>query len=364
MPAVPIKMNSSLLLPLESAGSERELVPEFPSDAERDAFLAEIPTETTPAERVLLWNLFRHEWDGQGHVIEIGPFLGGTTRAIASGMLRNTRLSPAARLHTFDRFGDYYSPESLRQMIDPLVQRGTFAADEADRLSATGDFLGIFHAVHRAHPYAGLISAHDSPLPDFPGDVATATTFNRFENDHELGALFVDGCKSWASTVYAMQCLLPRLRTGAPVIFQDFGWYTCFWISSAVYVLRDVLEFQSRADATYVYRLKARLSEQEIARRFALTPAEMGPAFFQRAAEDLRLRSEAGNDLRGELIAQLHHIAALVTLGRKPQAVAVLQELDLHRYAAFFWMIRGCLKSPTYLPGNIPILWKEFPADS
>lgn len=352
-------MNATLSAPSALPAPVREPSPGFSSDAERDAFLAEIPTETTPAERVLLWNLFREEWDGQGHVIEIGPFLGGTTRAIAAGMLANPRLSPTSRLHTYDRFGEYYSPESLRQMIEPLVRRGTFTSDEADRLSASGDFLQVFHAVHGAHPYAELICAHDFPLPDFPADVATAKTFDRFADDREIGALFVDGCKSWASTVYAMKYLLPRLRLGAPVIFQDFGWYTCFWISSAVYALRDVLEFHSRADATYVYRLKARLEPAEIARRLALTPAEMGPRFFQRAAEDLRQRSAASGDLRGELIAQLHHVAALITLGRKPQAAAILQKLEVRRYAAFAGMIRGCLKSPTYLPGNKPILWKE-----
>src|SRR5688500_100370 len=91
------------------------------SDTERNAFLTGIPSETTIAERVYLYRYFQGLWGGQGKVIEIGPFLGGTTRAIAWGMSRNPRLSPDARLHTFDRFGEYYSPAQKRSLIEPMV---------------------------------------------------------------------------------------------------------------------------------------------------------------------------------------------------------------------------------------------------
>jgi hypothetical protein len=323
------------------------------------AFLSEIPTETTPAERLLLWNLFQHDWDGEGQVIEIGPFLGGTTRAIAAGMLRNPRLSTAARLHTFDRFGEYYEPQALRRMVDPVVQRGALPAEEADRLCAAGDFLQIFHAIHRPHSYHRLIQACSAPLPDRPEELGTVHPFARFADDTALGALFVDGCKSWVSTHYAMKFLLPRLRLGAPVVFQDFGWYTCFWISSAVHALRDLLEFQTHVDATYVYRLRERVSEGEIARRFATTPAAMGPVFFKQAADALMNRSRERGDLRGELISILHHVAALLTIGRRPEAATILKSLDVRRYAAFADMMRGCLNSPTYLPGGKPLRWNQ-----
>lgn len=90
-------------------------------------FLSEIPSETSIAERQLLFNLFAQRWDGHGAVVEIGPFLGGTTRAIASGMGHNLARSETALLHTFDRFDAYYSAEQLRQTIEPLVKNGTFS---------------------------------------------------------------------------------------------------------------------------------------------------------------------------------------------------------------------------------------------
>src|SRR5688500_7215482 len=43
------------------------------------AQLDAIPSETTPGERRFLYHFFSEMWKGQGHVLEVGPFLGGTT---------------------------------------------------------------------------------------------------------------------------------------------------------------------------------------------------------------------------------------------------------------------------------------------
>ena len=154
-----------------------------------------------------------------------------------------------------------------------------------------------------------------------------------------------------------MQYLLPRMRPGAPVIFQDYGWYTCFWITSFTYALREFLELETYVDATYVYKIKRGVTAAEINKRFAGTPMEMGETFFAEAAAYLMSQSQASGDLRGELISQLHHVAALVTIGRRRSAAEFLKRVDVQRYAAFAEMIRGCIKSPTYLPGGKQLLW-------
>ncbi len=330
-----------------------------PAAPDRDAFFREIPSETTPAERRFLADFFQHQWGGEGHVVEIGPFLGGTTRAIAWGMLHHPRLAPDALLHTFDRFDDYYSAERLRQTIEPMVRDGIFLAAEADDLCRASDFERLFHAIHAPHAYAQRVRLHNSPLPDRPEEIDASTSLTCLAAEDALGALFIDGCKSWASTHYAMQFLLPRTRVGAPVIFQDFGWYTCFWISACTHALRDVLTLESWVDATYAFRLTRSITAEEVARRFARTPAAMGVEFFRASAAALFERSRRADDRRGELIAQLHHVAALVTLGRKPAAAKILQKLDVRRHAADANLIRGCLKSPTYGPGGKPILWQD-----
>lgn len=330
----------------------------LPSATERDAYLARIPTETTPGERRLLFHHFSREWDGRGAVVEIGPFLGGTTRAIAWGMEHNPAATPAACVHTLDRFDVYYSPELMRKTVDPLVRSGDLAAVEADALCATANFEALFHAIHRPHAYASRIRLHNSPLPDFPEEIAGSRAFAPLEAEQEFGAIFVDGCKSWASTHYAMRELLPRTRPGAAVIFQDFGWYTCFWISAAVHALREYLELVRHVDATYHYRLARPVSAAEVSARLATRPEEMGEKFFFESASALLKASLARGDLRGELIAQLHLVAALATLGRQPAAADVLRRVNPARYGADAALIRGSLASPTYLPGNRPIRWQ------
>jgi hypothetical protein len=55
------------------------------------AALDAIPSETCPLERRYLYRLFSTFWDPSGDVLEVGPFLGGTTRAIAMGMMHHSR---------------------------------------------------------------------------------------------------------------------------------------------------------------------------------------------------------------------------------------------------------------------------------
>lgn len=330
-----------------------------PTEAVRDAFLSQIPSETTLAERRMLFDLFSCRWDGIGHVVEIGPFLGGTTRAIAWGMEHNPQLSSDALLHTYDRFDAYYSAEQLRQTVESLVRNGGLTAIQADTLCETADFENLFAAIHTPHAYARRVRLHNSPLPDWSDEIDASTALTNLEGQGELGALFIDGCKSWASTHYAMKFLLPRTRVGAPVVFQDFGWYTCFWISSVAHALREFIEPGECIDNTYVFRLKRPVGADTVAENFAPTPAEMGEIFFRQSAAALFERSRQKGDLRGELIAHLHHVAALVTIGHRPTAAAILKALDVKRYAAFAGMIRGCLQSPTYLPGGKQLLWQE-----
>lgn len=331
----------------------------LPPEAVRDIFLGQIPSETMPAERRLLFDLFSRRWDGVGHVVEIGPFLGGTTRAIAWGMEHNPRLAPDVLLHTYDRFDALCSTGRLREMVEPLVGDGGLAASQADAFCRTADFERLFAAIHAPHAYSARVRLHNSALPDLPAEIDDATALTNLDGQGELGALFIDGCHSWAATHYAMKFLLPRTLPGAPVIFQDYGWYTCFWITAVTHALREFLEYESRVEATYVFRLKRPITADGVAKRFARTPLEMGETFFRKAATALHERSRQNGDLRGELIAQLHQVAALMTIGRRGAAADILRRLETRRYAAFAHMIRGSLKSPTFLPDGRQLLWRE-----
>ncbi len=66
--------------------------------------LDQLVTATTMNERRFLLRFAAHFWDGRGDVFENGPLLGGTTRALALGMLANSARDPGAELHTHDWF--------------------------------------------------------------------------------------------------------------------------------------------------------------------------------------------------------------------------------------------------------------------
>jgi hypothetical protein len=127
-----------------------------------------LPSETPQAERRFLYRFFATLWEGRGSVLEVGPFLGGTTRAIALGMMDNPRRPSGARLYTHDRFGEYYDSDSLTRLLEPLFARGLL--DESLRGAlARRSFKDVFDALHRRQRCSDLIVAGDQVVPDTPG---------------------------------------------------------------------------------------------------------------------------------------------------------------------------------------------------
>ena len=137
-------------------------------DAATAALLDAIPSETTKAERRLLYHFFRSVWDGKGSVLEVGPFLGGTTRAIALGMLHHPDRKPDTRLYTYDRFDSYYEGDELTSFVDPLFDKGLLKLKDREHIMKTASFEEIFHKVHEGHAYNELIQCTNGPLPDAP----------------------------------------------------------------------------------------------------------------------------------------------------------------------------------------------------
>jgi hypothetical protein len=66
---------------------------------EHNRLIQSIPTETSYRERKLYYNFFKYFWTGKYDVLEIGPFLGGSTRSIALGMMENVLRNSARKLY-------------------------------------------------------------------------------------------------------------------------------------------------------------------------------------------------------------------------------------------------------------------------
>jgi hypothetical protein len=308
-----------------------------------------VPSETTWEERTCLYNFFSTDWHGEGDVCEVGPFLGGTTRAIGMGMAANPRRTPASRLCTFDKFDGYYSSAALAEKLWPLIERGEIDPAVVSGSSDTS-FRNAFDAIHRGKAYASFLVTTSAVIPDVRDQQIIGTRF-AVDPSRPISAVFVDGCKSWYATKFVMSAIAARLEAGAHLIFQDYGFHTCFWIPAFVYAMRDVLALRWAVDYTYAFSLRAPFSAETIAERFADTPEEHGREFFDDVFLALIREADARGDVHGVVAACLQHAGVLAYLGCRREAEAQIVDLGTQTFAAPYKLEIGlALRSPTYRP--------------
>lgn len=313
--------------------------------------LYQLPSATTPGERQLALHYLASQWDGQGDVFENGPLLGGATRALAMGMKFNQRRSPDSLLHTYDWF-------SLAQPLDlapdawiQLVAAGLLTMNEVNEAHAAGTFLPLFTKLHRAEDYWPLVRPHVGYLPGHRGDVPDGGE-DVFRADFgDFAVAFVDGCKSWYGTKHWFTELVPRLRPGTDVFFQDYGHYTCFWISSLVGLFRDYFELVAYVDHTYLWRLVRVPSVEVIEERFPDEPTALSKEAYDEIYDRLLQDAFERGDRYCVMIHQAHRAAAYAYVGLVGESQKLLDQLLM---TAEWFPYREYLKqariSPTYRP--------------
>lgn len=315
--------------------------------------LGQLPTATTMGERQLALHYLASQWDGQGDVFENGPLLGGATRALAMGMLFNEKRDPRSRLRTYDWF-------SLAEPLD--LPDGTFEAlaqlDEAlgpvvHAAHQLGTFRAVFEYLHSRQDYSGLIKNYVGYLPGHRDQEAPdgAPTFRLRDNAGPFGICFIDGCKSWYGTKYWFQEVAPRLRPGTDILFQDYGHYTCFWISSLVGLFRDRFELIAYVDHTYVWRLTEQLTPEDVRDRLPDEPAGLTRAEYDEIYDRLAQDAAERGDRYAAMIHHAHRAAAYAYIGLRDEAREILDGLLM---VAEWLPLRPYLKqariSPTYTP--------------
>lgn len=319
------------------------------ADGKMEQLLDAIPSETSKAERRFLFHFFRSVWDGHGDVLEVGPFLGGTTRAIALGMWNHPARDLNSRLYVFDRFDNYYDEAGLIKFVDPLFESGVLRLEDRDVILKSDSFEFIFHKVHAGYPYHDLIHSTNGPLPDAPGEEAALTRIFSPPRDRFFSAVFVDGCKSWFGTRYFMEKMATQTRPGAWFIAQDYGQYTCFWLPVFFEVFADAFDLHAYVDATYCFQLKRTITPEEIRARFPDEAEAWGVDQFGALFKRLIEKACNRDDYRSRLVYSLQWAAALAYTGRKNEARAMLDRLVseswTYGHAAF---IREVRKNPTY----------------
>nr|MEE4269954.1 hypothetical protein [Candidatus Krumholzibacteria bacterium] len=323
-------------------------------DQQLTAFLSEIPTETTLGERKLLFNLFRKFWDGQEHVLEVGPYLGGTSRAIASGMLHSKNRQSQARLFTYDKFRDYYQPRQLLETLMPLFAAGKLGEAEKECITQRNSFKEVYDKLHGAHDYGQLITSSAGVLPDDP-DAAPLPDALLLPEDRNYSAVFVDGAKSWYGTKVFMTQALAHTRPGSLYIFQDYGAHTCFWIPVFLELMKDKFQLLAYVDHTYCYQQIAEVSAEEIGDAFPDRATDFSAADYGHIFRNLYDQALEMDNTYTLLNFQLQHAAALAYIGHIDEARNRIIDLLKTPFALRYrgWINRA-LATPTYTPqGNV-----------
>lgn len=174
--------------------------------------VSSIPSMLTAEELQYLSWLTASAWQGHGAIVDLGPWLGCSTAALAHGL---SERAAVAKVHSLDlfRWRTHYMDQHRRPTDGPPLRDGD-------------DFLDEFR--RWTQPYARWIEAQRA-------DLLEATW-----NGGEIEILFVDAAKSWALLNATLKTFGPHLRPGASrVVLQDFGDYHTHWLP---------LVFDSRPD--------------------------------------------------------------------------------------------------------------------
>jgi hypothetical protein len=185
-------------------------------------------------KRYLFW-LGRSGWDGEGLVVEIGPWLGGSTVCLAMGM-RESGHDARAKLHTVDNF----------------LWRDFMAARAPLPLRAGDSFEPFFRKNTEA--FADVIVTHARALPDDAVERDAETDAKRFTEaesvplfdgvpgNEPISILFIDGAKSWRGMRHLLRVLNDRFQAGKTLLVcQDFKFWSTYWVPMMMARLADVV---------------------------------------------------------------------------------------------------------------------------
>ncbi len=124
-------------------------------------------------------------------------------------------------------------------------------------------------------------------------------------------------------------------RPGTWFLFQDFGWYTCFWLSSFMYFFKDSFEFFCNVDFTYTFRLNTAISAQQIEKMFPDIPEKNTAEKFKQIFDYFVSNSLERGDFFAATAHTIHLAGALAYIGEKTAARNMAIGLAQGQYLAF-----------------------------
>lgn len=284
---------------------------------------AQIPTMITREEaRYLRW-LTRTLWDDSGHVVEMGPWLGGSTYCLASGMADHVG-EKRHRLHVFDSF-----------------EWREFMASRAPLQLAVGaSFEPHFRA--NLQSFGDLVESHRAVLPDelLDTDPSLSGYRNAAAEQPRLswsGApvqlLFIDGAKSWTGMLHLLRETAPGWLPGKTlVICQDYKHWGCYWVTAITELLSHRLRLLHVIPRnTVAFVVESCPTPEELAALPDFTELRLDATL--ELLESAAARLDDVGDRAGAGIVRLGKVPLLVHRGESARAEAEFRRQERR----FFW---------------------------
>lgn len=306
----------------------------FGISEEVKSHLNEIFSMASPNERYFLYNFFKHVWDGQGEVMEIGSYLGSTTRAIMSGIVENPRAQNPS-FTTVDRF----NCPSVRTYLQEFLKAHDLyhgSADSKNDIETQNDWYQLFQEIHLKSPGSDFLNIVRATLPDETTDPFPPTLEAEINKSEGISVLFVDGFKSWFAMKMTMKKIVSKLNKGAYVIFQDFGWPVGFWHPCFIETFKIFFRHCAMIDDTHVFRYVGGMDEMMVD-IFPDTPKAWPKDKYKGIYEDLTATAFKNNDTFSLFNFSLQLGSAYAAIGCEEEGEAIYNAAESLPFSAYKW---------------------------
>jgi hypothetical protein len=282
----------------------------------------EVPTMISAEERRYLYWLGKSVWSGAGNVVEIGPWLGGSTVCLAAGM-RDSGHDPARRLHVFDNFiwRDFMAARAplgiqAGESFEPFFRRNT---------AAFGD---IVVPAARALPDEYIDDDDEAASKRASADEGVAPLDALPEG--EVDILFIDGAKSWRGMCHLLRIARDRLVPGrSMLVCQDYKYWSTYWVPLVMSRIgAQVTPVHNNLTSTTVtFRVDTDIPESVVG-GFEEHVRNIDTSDALRAIEAAASDLVADGDPDGAATVRLGQVAFLAHQGRVDDAAAALARCE------------------------------------
>lgn len=280
-----------------------------------------IATMISIEEKQYLYWLGRSAWQGIGLIVEIGPWLGGSTWCLAAGMHESGHRQ-RKRLLVFDNFiwRDFMSE---RASLD-LKAGECFYAEFLKNISLYDEIVDSYK---QSLPDEIISSDQEAKSKRYSMNEKVAL-FQSLPGNEPVEIVFVDGAKSWLGFKHLLFSIVDRLIPGhSLLVCQDYKYWGNYWVPLMVTFLNQYFQpiHNVLSATTVTFRLVrsiSRSSLEALADHISDVSTSDALAALDNAAEDLH---KDGDEL-GSANIQLGKVMFLSHQNKFDQAVTAFRE--------------------------------------